>query len=96
MDVISKSAQSICYAGSGKGNVNPLSKGGGKNGQHDGLRTSLRRMRSDMRDAVPHAQSVSASTPHTAHHCAAWRSHEDRSISGPCINHVEDEFPTPI
>jgi hypothetical protein len=32
MDVISKSAQSICYAGSGKGNVNPLSKGGGKMG----------------------------------------------------------------
>ena len=32
MDVISKSAQLICYAGSGKGNVNPLSKGSRKIG----------------------------------------------------------------
>jgi hypothetical protein len=58
MDVISKSAQSICYAGSGKGNVNPLSKGGGKNGQHDGLRTSLRRMRGDMRTRLPSGDTV--------------------------------------
>ena len=32
MDVISKSAQSICYAGFGKGNVNPLRKGSGEIG----------------------------------------------------------------